>query len=826
MASSRELVATFEGERRVFINDAGMTRVIIGEVRDTDGQVRCIKGEANEGRLKPGLVYRWWGHTTHHHKYGEQFVFSSFCLVEPKGQHATCVYLQQCDGIGPAKARALWEAYGEDAIEMLRTKPAECIKVVKGLKLDTAEDAAELLRDMAKTERSMVDILGLLHARGMPKKLPDDLMERYGIAAAETIRRNPYLLMQFRGIGFLKADKLYLELKHDPARLKRQALCAWHAIASNNSGDTWLRRQVAERAIHANISGSSVDPDRAIKLALRANLLTERTDSLGCRWLAEFHKAKDEARICQFISDALAESAEGDYASWPDAADLDISPHQQEQAGRAMAGRIGILAGRPGTGKTYTVAAIIKELSRRLGGTSSIAACAPTGKAAVRFTEALGLAGVNITATTTHSLLRVSSSDNGRFSFEYNERYPLQKLFIFVDETSMKDAWLMAALLAARGKGTSILFVGDINQLAPVGHGAPLRDMIAAGVPCGELTEIRRNAGQIVATCKEIVERKRLIVSQRINADAGDNLAIVEKETPREQIQILTKCVEKLREDPEQKVDPVWGVQVIVAVNKKSELGRKPLNRILQNLLNPETDENSVEGCPFRVGDKIICTKNSRFPNAELAQQKPRRREDYEDSDDRDQPKENTELYVANGEQAEVITVEPRRLIARLTAPDRLIIIPRGQQADDQDETGSTDDANDDSTGTGCNWELAYAISCHRSQGSEWPVVIVMIDEHSGAQRVCTRNWIYTAISRAKKWCLLIGKKQIAEQMLTRDGIKNRKTFLQELLTDAIAGTKRAGEQTNASRFDVDWLDVILDELIDSADAIEELIEI
>ena len=826
MARSREIVAEFTGEHRVFLNDGGATRVVIGNVVDTDGNRRTIKGEAAERQLKPGLTYQFWGYTTHHPNFGEQFVFSSFCLLEPKGKHATRTYVEQCDGIGPAKSAKLWELYGDNAIQMLREQPAECATAVPGLTSEKAEAASARLQEWQRFEAAKVGVLSLLHGRGMPKKLVDLVISRYGLHAHEVIKRNPYLLMRFSGVGFLKADKLYIELGLNPAALKRQALCAWSAIARDSSGDTWFPRRQAEQAIREKVGGAALNIERAMSLCLRAKLLAERTDCMGNRYVAEYGKARSEIRVAMFVEDAIREVTAEDGVGWPDVDTLEISDHQREQVSRAMAGRIGILAGRPGTGKTYTVAKIIKAIAANIG-LESIAVCAPTGKAAVRASEALANAGVSIKATTIHSLLKVMDAEDGGWKFQHNEHNPLPFSFVFVDESSMIDTGLMSSLLAARGTGTSIMFIGDTAQLAPVGHGAPLRDMIAAGVPCGELTEIRRNSGRIVSACKEMVERRRFTVSPALNLEIGENLAVVHKETPADQIDVLIRCVERFKQSEEQRIDPVWGVQVVVAVNAKSELSRKTLNRRLQDLLNPATEHNSIDRVPFRVGDKIICTKNSRFPNAMPLHLRERSEGDGgEDAE---------KVYVANGEQAEVLEVKPNRITARLTAPDREIIIPRGTGKDADDDasggngananTSTADDgaAEEEDAGTGCSWDLAYAISCHRSQGSEWPVVIVMLDKAGGAQRVCTRNWLYTAISRAKSFCLLIGEKSTADAMLTRDGIGKRRTFLKELLVDAIAGTKRAAELTDASDVEeVDWLDEVIDELVGAGAGIDE----
>jgi len=360
----------------------------------------------------------------------------------------------------------------------------------------------------------------------------------------------------------------------------------------------------------------------------------------------------------------------------------------------------------------------------------------------------------------------------------------------------MLDVSLMASLLSARGPGTRVLFIGDTNQLAPVGHGAPLRDLIAAGVPTGTLTEIRRNSGRIVRACAEIRDLHRISVGNKLNIEAGENLALIECETPEDQIATLDAIMGQFLNANPRKFDPVWDVQILGPIRKrKSPLGCKSLNPKLQDLLNPHGQR--APGNPFRVGDKIINSKNGWLPAV----------------DGTADPNANAEgkVYVANGEQAEVLQVETNKTVVRLQNPDRVILIPRGTQ-DDAKEGGEDREADQgaappdsdesESTGTGCNWELAPMISGHKSQGSEWPVVIVVLDEMG--MRVATRNWLYTCVSRGKVFCLMVGKRSVMDEMCRKDGLR-RKTFLAERikeLTPVVASSESV------------WTDEVFSELL------------
>lgn len=447
--------------------------------------------------------------------------------------------------------------------------------------------------------------------------------------------------------------------------------------------------------------------------------------------------------------------------SWPSVSSLgSISEHQAERLSLAMRGNLGILGGGPGCGKTYVAGAVIKQLSKKLS-LEQIAACAPTGKAAVRLTESLASYKIGLRAVTIHSLLKVQSGeDGGGWSFQHNQTDPLPYQFIVVDESSMIDTDLGASFFAARAKGCKVLMLGDVGQLPPVGHGAPLRDMIAAGVPYGELTEIRRNSGAIVEACAAIREGKAF--------QPGGNLQHIAASTADDQKGHMLDAIKRTAKQLD--VHPVWGVQVLCAVNKNSQLSRKELNKMLQSHLNPNKE---VRGCPFRLADKIVNTKNGWFPLVPKSQGEPQKQE----TDEEMQVNAEGKVYVANGELGEVVRVEPNFLHVLLTTPRRLIVVPRGAY----DESGDTSDEDEGATGTGCNWDLGYALSVHKAQGSEFPAVVVMIDD----QRICTREWIYTAISRAKQLCILIGSLSVAYGFCRRTAIDKRKTFLAERIREA-----------------------------------------
>uniref|UniRef100_A0A6M3KWK6 Putative ATPase domain containing protein n=1 Tax=viral metagenome TaxID=1070528 RepID=A0A6M3KWK6_9ZZZZ len=723
-----------------------------------DPNLITVKAETEPNELVYGLAYRFYGRWLKHPRYGRQFAAKTFVRAQPHGRKGTITYLCQAPWIGRQTAIRLWDRFGGDAVRICRESP-EVASAAGGsqFNLDRATEAAAWMENESRLEAVTIDMIDLLAGRGFPKGTGKAAVAEWGNRAAGLVHHNPYLLMRFRGCGFLRTDAMYLDLGGDPARLKRQALCAWHAIASDSNGHTWFQPQVVERGLRERIGGAKLRVVDALWLAKRAGLLAvHREPGERTPWLADSRKAGNEAAVAERVSEWLAAAGQ-----WPSIDGLDTSDHQRERLADALAGPLGIFTGGPGTGKTYCAARAIAELIR-LHGAGQVAVCAPTGKAAVRITEAMTGYGIDLRARTIHSLLKVASRTEGDgWGFEHGADNPLPFRFVVVDEASMIDTDLMAALMRACGAGTHLLLVGDTGQLPPVGHGAPLRDLIAAGVPCGELSEIRRNSGQVVIACHQIRAGERFHTNPVIRPEVGHNLKLLAASGADGALRKIIDTIHKIDENG--LGNPVWDCQVIVAVNAKSGLSRKAVNERLQGELNPTGVK--VPGNPFRVGDKIVCLKNGWYPAVEDAPPTFNAEKN-----------EDGQVYAANGEQAEVKLVESNFTIAQLDAPPRLVLIPRA--GDDEGEQAEKE--AEESAGTGCRWDLAYAISCHKAQGAEFSFCFIVLDEYPGARRVCSREWLYTAISRAKVACLLVGKLSTAHGMIPREAIKRRKTFLAE----------------------------------------------
>ena len=387
--------------------------------------------------------------------------------------------------------------------------------------------------------------------------------------------------------------------------------------------------------------------------------------------------------------------------------------------------RISILTGKPGTGKTTTVKAILDRADKE---ELTIIQAAPTGKAAKRMIESTGRY-----ASTIHSAL-VAMIDNGDFSFMINENNPFQVDLIIIDEASMITTDLFRHLLAGIDtKKTRLLMVGDTGQLPSVGGGAVLRDLIDSGIiPHTELDIIHRNSGKIVEACAAVHAGKTFSKENRIDLESENKINLIHVDCA-DQETILSAIETVVSERmPIRGYDPVWDVQVISPVNTRGVLSCDSINTKLRERLNtePAVDEKSK----FKPGDKVINTRN-------LKALVHRRAE---------------EVVVVNGDIGKVVYVTDKKLIIDFYDPDRTVEIDKSKNS----------------------LLHAYCITCHRFQGSEAPVIIIPV--HSSFAFFANRSWIYTAISRAREICITIGDFSAIESMVRNTRDTRRVTMLRE----------------------------------------------
>lgn len=732
---------------------------------------RCAAG-VPDGELAIGIAYTFIGNWTTHPKHGPTFEFAAAIPCVSQNQMGTIAYLSRCVAAGLTRSEAskLWATYGSDTLRVIREDHARASEEA-GVSVDKCRAVSAVLNFSAAEESTKIALWELFAGRGFPRQVVGECVRTWGQAAPTVIRRDPFQLMvrEIRGCGFKRCDKLFLDLGGNPLRLKRQMLAGWYALHTSTTGNTWDGDDVFARAIlQAAGSMALARFDRALELGVRSGWVSSRADeSTGQVYYCERHHAEAEKKLARHVLRLLTYQPR--WPTIPD--DSPASEHQREQIRRISASPFAILAGTPGAGKTFTAAVLLREILKKTF-PGSIAVCAPTGKAAVRISEAMKKYDLPLEAATIHRTLGVQGYGANGYEFGHGERNPLKVDLVVIDEGSMVDTQLMADALAAVPPGANVLIVGDPYQLPPVGHGAPLRDLIASGVcPVGLLTEIKRNSGAIVNACRAIKDGEVWESVDMIDEAAGLNLKHIETGTEEEQqqwvIQLLSACGAR-------GYNSTWDVQVLCATNERGRVSRKDLNVMIQAFLNPIVTEipESERNPMFRVGDKVICLKNciahllyflggDRNPGAISSYQKT-----------------PETIFVANGDMGRVEAVSQTEAVVRFFSPERLIkVATKRRKPTSEDNPDAVDQSGDN-----VDFDLAYAVTTHKSQGSEWPVVIVIVDENGGA--VANREWVYTAISRASKLCFTVGRMATAIKQSRRVGLQKRKTFLKELLTE------------------------------------------
>lgn len=746
-------------------------------------------GDEQEPELQSGCDYRFLGKLFEGREFRGQktpvLKFRSFLRCQPVSKQAVLRYLQEAPHIGSKIATALVEKFGADAVKVLRETPAVAATAVTstGRRLTTAqaELAAFKLREMFALENVTMEMMDLLAGYGLPKATAKKAIQKWGNKAAEIVKGDPLeSLMSFRGCGFLRADKVYQSLGFPLNALKRMTLCAWHYLHSDSNGHTWHRKSSVLDAIRQNVGGIRELPlsrkpgrkpksraDRAINRGIRSGLLASYTDEQDQVWLAEGVKAREEKRLADTVLAAMDEENPWRVVLEHPRRDEFLAPlsdHQREQLFKALSGgALAILGGGPGTGKTFTAACLIRLLIE-IYGEGAICGTALTGKAATRLSEGMAKYLITLQAKTTHSLLKVKNfngdaaddDSDEQSEFEFNSANPLPFMVINADEWSMNGVPLALALLSARARGCAVLIIGDIHQLLPIEHGAPLRDLIAAGLPYGELTEIRRNAGQVVRMLKKLRDDEKILPSDfcrfdQLQPDADDpiNCALVPAYTADAVRDETVKAVKGMRE--KFGYDAIWDVQVVVATNKQ----RTELNGVLQRELNPAADVDPK--CKYRIGDKIIALQNAQYPLIDTLHEEIR----------------DSAVKVNNGEFGRVIEIQDKKIIAHFSTPNRTVALRKPYV----DPNAVEEKKDADAVEPKMPFDLGYAATCHKMQGSQAKGIVVALDKNT-FNTSC--EWFHTADSRPEKVVVNVGEFATIVKMAEKKELWKRKTFLKE----------------------------------------------
>lgn len=698
--------------------------------------------------LSPGEQVIFHGSWTEHRTYGRQFRCESCELQTPTTLLGIERYLGSglIHGVGPSTAALIVEAFGEETLTILSEHP-ERLSEVRGIGKKRAAMIAESFLEQQGARRALV----FLQSYGVPPALAVRISRYYGDRTPEIIREDPYRLCDdIEGVGFKTADRIGLSLGITPESESR-VRCAMKYIlreAAASSGHVYLPEEEL-----CSLSSSLLQvPQELCSRALRSLLLTgalraEADDPATRRiYLPFYHIAEQEValmirRLMNSLPPDPYPGVSGAISAFERRRNITFSPTQRRAIAGALENGVFVITGGPGTGKTTIINCILELMS----GNHETVLCAPTGRAAKRMSEATGAE-----AKTIHRLLEYSG-DTADFTRDADN--PLDADCVIADETSMIDLMLMRALLRALRPGTRLILVGDADQLPSVGAGNVLGDILESGeVACARLTEIYRQSGE-----SHIVLNAHLINSGKMPLlnEKGTDFFFERKTALADAAASITALVTSrlpgyLKYPEKQRTAlSVRNIQVL-APARKGECGVNSLNLRLQEALNPPSEKKPqlVWGeTVFRLGDKVIQTRN-----------------DYQLSWQR-KTATGTEdgSGVFNGDVGFITAVDPE---------DHTLTVLYDEEREVVYESGDLE-----------NLEIAYCLSVHKSQGSEFPVIVMPVT--GGPPMLLTRNLLYTALTRAKSLVVLVGAEEVIRRMVENNHVARRYTTLARRLNES-----------------------------------------
>ena len=680
------------------------------------------------------LTGKWDTHAT----FGRQFKFASCTRTLPDTSAKLFRYLSSgaVKGIGPKLAAKIMKEFGDRAFEIIETSP-EKLAVISGISHRRALEIGEEFSRQFAMRRIMLE----LESYGVTPAESAAIYKYFGPNALEALRTNPYALCgTVRGFSFERVEKLSADMEISPVEEYRDRAGILHILTYNlyNNGHTCIpRKKITEPAVRllgvsAEQVRQTVDDLISVNLLCEAEIGGEAFLFLPQIYAAEKDIAERLLRAVRFtpVSDRNTEEEikNIEYS-------LGITYAQKQAQAIAIAAQKGllILTGGPGTGKTTAVRGIISILERRH---VDILLCAPTGMAAKRMSEVTGRE-----AKTIHRLLEVEWSEEEKPVFRRDAQNPLHAGAVIVDEVSMVDVELMASLLAAVPIGCRIILVGDSDQLPSVGPGNVLGDIVSSGVmPVVRLTEIFRQAQKSLI----VTNAHRIIAGEMPVLDRTDSDFFFLK---RENQYLTAKTVTQLVGErlPEAfGFEPIGDIQVLCP-SKRGECGTVSVNARLQEALNPPSEAKSEvrtsAGRVFRQGDRVMQIRN----NYNIPWHK-------------------------GGEEGEGIFNGDIGVIKKINFVTGIMTV----EFDDRTADYPTDNLSE--------LELAYAVTVHKSQGSEYPAVVLPLIDCPTP--LMYRNLLYTAVTRAKKTLIIVGDAERVRRMTENNRINKRYSALETFLTE------------------------------------------
>ena len=680
-----------------------------------------------------------YGEWVHNPKYGRQFSASQYERVMPADTASMLRYLasRAIKGIGPKMAQRIIDEFGEESFDVIENHP-EWLASIRGISMKTALAASESFREQAGIRQAMMFFRQWFGVATTVK-----IYKRWGHSAVDIAKKNPYrLCAEIDGIGFEKADLLAQHLGFTDDDIERVMSGASYLLVQNGfqNGHVCLPREKLRDSTAQLLGVSSEKADEAITLQMKNGsfryVLRE-----GCQMIYDSTAYEDEKYIAQKLMtiekmcpainmndiDAFIEREEAKSG-------IQYAYLQKRAISDALRYGVTVLTGGPGTGKTTVVRALI-HIFDSMG--YDIALAAPTGRAAKRLSEA-----TSVEAKTIHRLLEYTFEAGEKYVFNRNETDHLEEQVIIVDEASMIDNALMCALLKAIKPGARLIIIGDSDQLPSVGAGNVLRDIIESErFSTVRLNEIFRQAKEsLIITNAHAVNNGKMPV-----LDVKDNdFFFLKRGSDREiALTIADLCLNRLPKTYGEMARN--GIQVI-APSRKGESGTEALNILLQDTLNPRSKykrEHIFRDRVFREGDRVMQTRN----NYDI--------EWNRSADDKDG------FGIFNGDIGIIESINAPESVMTVCFDDRRVLYDFSLLED---------------------LDHAYAVTVHKSQGSEYPIVIIPMC--SAASMLLSRNLLYTAVTRAEKMVILVGREEIVESMVENDRQTMRYTGLCDWLRD------------------------------------------
>jgi exodeoxyribonuclease V alpha subunit len=658
------------------------------------------------------------GAWVHDREHGEQFQAERLACTPPHTAAGIEKYLGSglVKGIGPHFAKKIVAVFGERTLDVIDESPA-FLQEVKGI----GPRRIQRIRESWQEQKGVRNIMVFLQSHGVGTARAVRIYKTYGEQAVEMVRANPYrLAADVWGFGFKTADELAGRLGVDPASpFRARAALRYQLQKLSHEGHVGfpeagaIERTAEMTGISSEVLAAAVEAERQAGDVVREPAGEEPWLYLKPLFLAELGVAR-AVRKLQGGGHPLPEvDAEAAVAWVEKRMGLELAASQRDAVRAATHEKVLVITGGPGVGKTTIVRGLLEVFSLRR---QRCALCAPTGRAAKRLTETTGRE-----AKTIHRLLEFEPALGG---FKRDAHNPLDLDLLVVDEASMVDVVLMNHLLRAVPPHACVVLVGDVDQLPSVGPGRILADLIESrAVPVVRLTEIFRQAGQswIVRAAHAV---KHGEMPEAAPAGQGD-FYFVEASSPQA---VTDRIVTMLRERIPAAfgLDPVRDVQVLTPMNR-TELGAQALNLHLQQVLNPPRGGSEVQrfGSTFRVGDKVIQTQN-----------------DYQKE-------------VFNGDIGRIAAIDEH---------EREVVVDYDGKSVPYD-FGELDELS-----------LAYALSIHKSQGSEYPAVVIPL--HTQHYVMLQRNLLYTALTRGKRLVVLVGNRKALEMAVGRQDTSRRYSAL------------------------------------------------